>query len=171
MFDKDVKGRAMRQAFRLPADLMLTFRRGGGNSRSAIRCGWPVRLVAFLGLLVGSLALAQPASALAGVGLGVTPLYPAQVTVGQTNVAAGLVIQNQSFGVGPVTLTSITFNPACKDTAPGSCALPDLGVISLSASGTGPMADACSGKTFTIAGPDVNGRGCSYVACGAAPVL
>jgi hypothetical protein len=116
-----------------------------------------------LGCVMCALVLLQLGSPLApgasaqvqGVGLGITPLFPPAVTVGQVGVGAQMGIINNSGGVGPVTLNAITLNPACGDTVP-TCADPDLGVLALAATGIGTVG-ACTGVGFTITGPDGNG--------------
>ncbi|HEX2029378.1 MAG TPA: hypothetical protein VHF25_15420, partial [Nitriliruptorales bacterium] len=96
--------------------------------------------------------------ALAGVGLGVTPEFPAKVTVGDTDVPAGIRIANAAFGGeadNSATLTDITVVPSC---ALSPAAPPDTnctggedrGALRLSASGTGVADSACEGRTFTI---------------------
>ena len=117
-------------------------------------------------LLLVPLATANRASAQIipqGVGLGVTPIYPSLVIVGQTGVAAQLSILNNSAGVGPVTLTEITLNPSCLDLL---CATPDLGVLQLSPTGLG-VAGVCNGVSFTIT-PGVDG---DFIFTPAAPVV
>ena len=106
-------------------------------------------------LLLVPLASANRASAQVaqGTAVSVGPIYPSLVIVGQTGVAAQLSIVNNSTGVGPLTLTQITLNPACQD---GLCAVPDLGVLQLSATGLG-VAGACNGVAFTIT-PGVDGN-------------
>ena len=106
-------------------------------------------------LLVLPLATANVASAQVaqGVGLGITPIYPSLVIVGQTGVAAQLSIINNSTGVGSVTLTEITLNPSCLDLV---CATPDPGVLQFSPTGIG-VAGTCNGVGFTIT-PGLNGR-------------
>ncbi len=115
-----------------------------------------------LALLVALLPLAAvaptPASAQVqqGVGMAITPIFPAMVVVGQAGAPASLLIANNSAGVGPVTLTSITLNPSCGDPF-FSCSDPDLGVLLLSPSAVG-TAGACDGRAFTVQPPDANGR-------------
>ncbi len=84
------------------------------------------------------------------------PSFPTTVSVGQTAVAAQLQIANSSSGVGSVTLSQITLNPACGDVTV-SCDDPDLGVLQLSPTATG-SGGSCSGRAFTISAPDANGR-------------
>ena len=105
-------------------------------------------------LLLLPLATVTSASAQVpqGVGLGITPIYPSLVIVGDTGVVGQLSIINNSTGVGSVTLTSITLNPACLDL---TCVTPDLGVLQLSPTGIG-VAGTCTGMGFTIA-PGVGG--------------
>jgi hypothetical protein len=105
-------------------------------------------------LVLLPLATANSASAQTpqGVGLGITPIYPSLVIVGQTGVAAQLSIINNSTGVGPVTLTGITLNPSCLDLV---CATPDPGVLQFSPTGVG-VGGVCNTVGFTIT-PGLNG--------------
>jgi len=116
-------------------------------------------------LLLVPLASANRASAQIpqGVGLGVTPIYPSLVIVGQTGVAAQLSILNNSTGVGPVTLTEITLNPSCLDLL---CLTPDLGVLQLSPTGFG-VSGVCNAVSFTIT-PGVGG---AFIFTPAVPVV
>ena len=103
-----------------------------------------------------------------GVGLGIVPVFPNAVTVGDQNVPASLVITNLSQNVGPVTLGTITLDPSCADpTAFTPCQVPELGVFDLSdtAVGTG---GACLGVTFIVVGPDASGQ---YVFVPSEPVV
>jgi hypothetical protein len=106
-------------------------------------------------LLFLPLATANSASAQVqqGVGLGITPIYPSLVIVGDTGVAAQLSIINNSTGVGSVTLTEITLNPSCLDLV---CATPDPGVLQFSPTGIG-VGGTCDTVGFTIT-PGLNGR-------------
>ena len=109
----------------------------------------PLLLVSVL----GSAASAQAVS----IQLSITPQFPILVTVGQTNVPASLTITNEaSVGVGPVTLTEITLNPACGSLSL-DCPLPDPGVFAISSTAVG-TGGACAGRTFTVTAPDANGR-------------
>jgi hypothetical protein len=124
-------------------------------------------LWAALLLLAGPLA---PVSAQAvSVGLSVSPQFPVLVTVGQANQPASLTITNStSVGVGPVTLTEITLNPACGSLSL-DCVPPDPGVFALSPTATG-TAGACAGRTFVVTSPDAAGRS-TFVPVGGAVVL
>ncbi len=126
---------------------------------------------ALLGLLVPVLpvptAMAPAASAqVAQVSMVVTPSFPTTVSVGLTGEAAHLEIVNTSSGVGPVTLSSITLNPACADTSVPtvSCLSPDLGVLQLSQTATG-SGGSCNGTAFSIVGPGPDGTS-SFVSVG-----
>ena len=117
-------------------------------------------LLAFLPLVTANSASAQIAQ---GVGLGITPIYPSLVIVGQTGVAAQLSIINNSTGVGPITLTEITLNPSCVDLL---CVTPDLGVLQLSPTGLG-VAGICNAVSFTIT-PGLAG---AYIFTPAVPIV
>lgn len=140
-----------------------TRRFGTRASRTALGA-----LVAAVALLVS--VLAPPAMSQnppQGVGLAITPLFPPLVTVGDQDVPAQLVIANNSFGVGPVTLGQITLNPSCGDPSAFTCVLPDPGVFDLSATAVG-VSGACAGVTFAITGPDPGG---TYVFVPNTPVV
>ncbi len=99
-----------------------------------------------LGTVGSSLLFGAPA-ALAGTGIGVSPNFPATVTVGDTNVAVSMDVQNTSSAdVGSLTLDSIYLTPQCGDTSI-PCGAPDTGVFSVSATATG--SGACAANTFT----------------------
>ncbi len=89
-------------------------------------------------------------TAFAGVGLGVSPNFPSTVAVGDTAVPVSLDITNSSTGGdgNPVNLTSISLIPSCGANSGTSCTSPDLGVFTVSATGTG--AGSCAGTNFTI---------------------
>jgi hypothetical protein len=116
-----------------------------------------LRLVvaALIGL---ALALVTAPAAFAGVGFGVTPTFPANVTVGQTGLPASVQILNASTppeNAGNVTINAINLVPACGTTAfvgQGDCpaASADPGVFQLSPTGTGEAGTACAAQTFTI---------------------
>ncbi len=101
-------------------------------------------------------------SAFAGVGFGVTPTFPATVTVGQTGLPASLQIVNNSTGteaMGNAQLDTITLVPSCGAfafTPTGDCPAADAdpGVFQLSPTATGEVGTACAGKTFTVATVD-----------------
>lgn len=120
-----------------------------GGRRSVVRL-----LVAFCVAAV-PFVVSVPA-AFAGVGLGITPNFPASVAVGATNVAGSITITNLSNGAestGNVTLGQITLVPSCGTfTALANCpaAGVDLGVFQVSSTATGRAGTACAGKTFTV---------------------
>jgi hypothetical protein len=135
----------------------------------AIPCGRPIggvgliRARSVVGSMLGAVVLLlAPASVphvsaqAPSVVLEVTPIFPFAAIVGQTNIPGRLQIVNASAGVGPVTLTGITLNPACGDPTE-SCADPEPGVLQLSGTGAG-SAGACLGTVFAISGPDADGR-------------
>jgi hypothetical protein len=128
--------------------MRLSATRAGLRSGVALLAG-PILLVAML---------VSPASAQAVIiALAVTPQFPILVTVGQQNVGASLTITNDaSVGVGPVTLSEITLNPACGSLSL-DCAPPDPGVFALSPTATG-TSGVCTGRSFTILPPNANGR-------------
>ena len=112
-----------------------------------------------LATLFGALFLcAMPA--LAGVGLGVTPTFPATVKAGQTGVPASLQIAwGNSIGNGNEghadNVTAIQLTPTCGtftnsvDCPSAPTDFRDPGIFTLSSSGTGV---GCGGvTTFTIA--------------------
>jgi len=105
-----------------------------------------------LAALLGSAAfIAASPAAYAAVAVTVTPLFPATVAIGQTNVVASLQIQNSSSPPdGGVTLNTITLVPSCGRSGPTGCAIPDPGVFTLSPTGTGAAGTACAGRLFTI---------------------
>lgn len=117
-----------------------------------------------------------PNVAQAGLAAGVSPTFPATVTVGDTGLAASIVVRNLNDG-GESTLTNTVCNfgdaiPPCTPTDPNlsliedsginailscsligvatTCALPgaDPGVFKTSATGTG--SGSCLGTTFDI---------------------
>ncbi|MEA2685214.1 MAG: hypothetical protein QOE93_409 [Actinomycetota bacterium] len=134
--------------------MKLTATRNGTTRRRQGLIGAALACMLVLPLAVAG---APAASAqLQGVGMAVSPLFPAFVVVGQTNVAGQLLISNNSGGVGAVTLTEITLSPACGD--PGfSCLDADLAVLQLSGAGAG-SSGACTGVVFGIQPTDANGR-------------
>lgn len=86
--------------------------------------------------------------AFAGIGISVTPDFPATVTVGDTGIPVGLEFQNNSTAdVGTIDITEILFTPQCGDLSV-PCTSPDPGVFSIGVIGNG--ADACTGVNFTI---------------------
>jgi len=143
-----------------------------------VKRGW-VRLVAATLLALLLTTLAQPA--LAGIGLGIKPVYPTTVVVGNAGVAVHLSIQNTSSApqnIGDVELSNIKHTPSCGDSSASICVGTNIdpGVFALSATatgggnsectgslipfvcctglGTGTCA-ACTGRTFTVAVADV----------------
>ena len=128
------------------------------------RRGWA--LVGVLSVLLATV-LASPASGqVATFSIGITIQGPSSVTAGDTNVAGGLALVNNSSGVGPVTLTSITYHPSCADFAL-ACTAPEPGVFTLSPAATGAAGTGCAGVTFSAA-PDGSGR---YTLTPSAPIV
>lgn len=128
-----------------------------------------VTAVLWAALLLLAGPLAPVAAQVVSVGLSISPQFPALVTVGQTSQPASMTIANTtSTGVGPVTVTEITLNPACGSLSL-DCAPPDPGVFGLSPTATG-TAGVCTGRTFAITAPDANGRS-TFVPAGSPMVL
>ena len=116
-----------------------------------------VRLLVLAAVLVVVPAL--PASA--AVSLSMQTSSPATYTVGDTGVPATLHVTNNSNGAqaaGTVTLSQISLWPSCGAQQHTSCPTPDLGVVALSATGSGVAGSACAGQTFTISAPDATGK-------------
>jgi hypothetical protein len=124
-----------------------------GRRRAAGRLARSALLVPML--LATVLASSAPAQ-VADFSLGVTIQGPSFVTPGNTNVAGGLALVNNSIGLGPVTLTSITYHPSCADFNL-ACTAPEPGVFTLSPTATGAAGTGCAGVAFTVAA-DGNGR-------------
>ena len=106
----------------------------------------------FLVTVLVSAASAQVAA------FSVTPTIggPTSVTAGDTNVAASLTLTNNSTGLGPVTLTAITYHPSCAS-VDLACSAPEAGVFSLLAVAVGAPGTACADRVFTVAA-DGQGR-------------
>ncbi len=110
-------------------------------------------LTATVVAVVGFVVLAPNASADAT--LNVDSTFPTSVTVGQTGLAATLILTNEltagTPGAIPLTVTSLTFVPACgavvldADCPTGDG---DPGVFQVS-NGTGAAGSACSGESFS----------------------
>src|SRR5438270_12353793 len=102
-----------------------------------------------------------PAFGQAGVGgsIGGALGNGSNVAVGQTNLTANFLLTNANNAGLAEVISNITFNPSCKQQAAPGVACPpgqgDLGVFTISGTGTG--SDACAGITFTFTGPDANG--------------
>lgn len=97
--------------------------------------------------------------AIAGVGVGVAPTYPALVQVGDSNVPVGLSVTNTSTlpeSSGTLTLSIIRHTPSCGNDAPVPCpsADADPGVFLIKGPATGMAGTACAGTPFTIGPPD-----------------
>ena len=109
-----------------------------------------------------------PASAQTlSVDISVNPQIPVVVTAGQTGVQAGMSITNRASTPGvPITVTAITYDPSCGSLSL-DCVPPEPGVFALSSGATG-VADACTGRTFSVVGPDGSGR---YVLAPDAPIV
>ncbi|MCA1683925.1 MAG: Ig-like domain repeat protein, partial [Actinobacteria bacterium] len=102
------------------------------------------------------IAVAGPASA--GVGFGVTPTFPSNVTVGQTNLPGSLQIVNNATApdnLNPVVLNTITLVPSCGtpfSSGAGDCpaGFADPGVFQLSPTAVGEAGTACAGQNFFV---------------------
>jgi hypothetical protein len=109
-----------------------------------------VSAVAIGALLALFLFLGFATSAYAGIGVGVAPSFPSEVTVGDENVPVSLQFTNIStVEVGDIEITGIELLPQCGDV--DTCD-PDPGVFSVSSSGSG--SNACTGINFSIAETD-----------------
>jgi hypothetical protein len=99
----------------------------------------------------------------AGLGVAVSGALSgsSNVIVGQTNQAASITFTNGNAVGDAETVSAITFNPSCKTppSAGVACAPTqgDLGVFSVSSTGTGRTGTACAGTVFTFSAPDANG--------------
>jgi hypothetical protein len=112
--------------------------------------------------------LLVPATAEAGAGIGFTPTFPHDVTVGARGVPAGIDLSNDSDSgegsmtvcalgdcpeLGPSGAGSITLVPSCGvfDTTV-SCppAGADPGVFRISSTPTGRVGSACAGQVFDV---------------------
>jgi hypothetical protein len=99
----------------------------------------------------------------AGLGVAVSGALSGSSTViaGQTNQAASITFTNGNAVGDAETVSAITFNPSCKTPpAAGVACAPgqgDLGVFSISSTGTGRTGTACAGTVFTFSAPDANG--------------
>ena len=107
-------------------------------------------------LLLATVLVSSASAQTATFSIGITIQGPSSVTVGDTNVAGGLAMVNNSSGLGPVTLTSITYHPSCADFAL-ACTAPEPGVFTLSPTATGAAGTGCAGVTFSVAS-DGTGR-------------
>jgi hypothetical protein len=104
-------------------------------------------------LLAGAaLFVAGTAPAFANAGMGIQVVFPPSVTVGQTNVAANIDIQNTST---PDTLTiqldTYKLVPACGGYSIITCSLVDPGVFAIDSPALGRAGTACAGVSFLTA--------------------
>ena len=120
-------------------------------------------------LTVGALFLIVPAGAQAGAGVGFTPSFPGNVTVGQKNVAASVHLANDSDSsegsmticalgdcpeLGPSGAGAITLTPSCSIDDPSVSCPPagaDPGVFNITSVPTGRTGTACAGQQFDVA--------------------
>ena len=100
-------------------------------------------------LLLATVLVSTASAQVATFSIGTTIVGPSSVTAGDTNVPGALALVNNSSGLGPVTLTSITFHPSCADFAL-ACNAPEAGVFTLSPTATGAAGTACAGRTFSV---------------------
>src|SRR5437763_6261239 len=105
--------------------------------------------------------LATTAFAQPGVGIALT-LGTNQV-VGETGKTGSIQLTNAHFAPQQnETVNTLVFNPSCKTVNDGISPCPpgqgDLGVFSISATGTGRTGTACAGQVFNFAPPDANGN-------------
>lgn len=133
---------------------------------------------AVLGTVLSAFLASSPA--LAGVGVGVAPTYPAVVTVGDTNVGVSLSMTNTSTtpeSGGTLTLSLIRHTPSCgSDTAPCQAGDEDPGVflakgVGGGATASGRVGTACAGMTFTLSAPDATTGEFEFVPTGSPVVL
>lgn len=115
--------------------------------------------------LVAAGCAAAPASALAGVGLGMAPTFPTNSTVGDSGLAASLTITNNNTAPDvsatvcnagdtlpcPAGDEGITLIPSCgAQGAFSACTSADPGVFQISSTATGGAGTACPGTAFTV---------------------
>ena len=133
------------------------------RSRSA-RAGMATALLLALACVLAS-------AAQAGTGLSVTPTFPTNSTVGDTNLAASLTIINANTGTDvsaaicnsgdaapcPLGSEGITLMGSCGGQgADAACVLADPGVFQISSTAFGAPGSACANLGFAvvpIAGP------------------
>ena len=118
----------------------------------------PVVAALIIALVTFATPILLRSIAFAGVGVGVAPTYPGLLTVGDTNVAVGLSIENTSTAPesgGTITLSFIKHTPACgNDTSVCGAGDADPNVFLVKGPATGMAGTACDGFTFTIGPPD-----------------
>ncbi|MEO8486700.1 MAG: hypothetical protein ABI585_10220, partial [Betaproteobacteria bacterium] len=104
-------------------------------------------------LVAGALLfVAGTAPAFANAGVGLQVVFPPTVTVGQTNVAANIDIQNTSTpDTLTITLNTITLVPSCGAYSIITCTQLDPGVLFIDNPATGRAGTACAGVSFTTA--------------------
>ncbi|MGQ0617971.1 MAG: cell wall-binding repeat-containing protein [Acidimicrobiia bacterium] len=120
-------------------------------------------------LVAATVLVLVPGVAQAGVAASSTVEFPATVTVGQTGLAASIVVENKNtppdngtpnivcnFGDGPPCPAGdpgITLTPSCGQQALFSCppASADAGVFTLSPTATGSPGGGCPNALFSVA--------------------
>jgi hypothetical protein len=148
----------------------------GGHAQCHVRPA----IQGLVGLVVAivSFLVAVP-SAVAGVGLSITPTFPTRVTVGQIGIPASIQVVNGSTPAassGNLTINRLNLVPSCRNTrfvGNGDCraAAADRGVFRLSATGTGEAATACADQIFTIKPLDVATGQVAFIPVGGPIVL
>lgn len=134
----------------------------GRAGRARTRAAWA-------GAAILACCLLVPAAAHAGAGIGFTPTFPHDVTVGARGVQVGIDLSNDSDSgegsmtvcalgdcpeLGPSGAGSITLVPSCGVFDPNvSCpaAGADPGVFRISSTPTGRVGSACAGMLFDVA--------------------
>jgi uncharacterized protein YkwD len=121
------------------------------------------RTASVIVVLLGALALA-PSVAGAAVLAKTEPVFPADVTVGDTDVSASLVLTNVNDGsefastnnvcnvdsMSPCDgMTGIELIPACIE-GESACMTPTLGVLDVSSTAVGAEGSACAGTLFDV---------------------
>lgn len=119
--------------------------------------GRTMRAVVAVAVAVVPFVAAVPV-AWAGLVFGVTPAFPANVTVGQIGLPAAFQLQNMSTqpeSGANLLITAISLVPSCATTVSdsnGDCPITfaDPGVFRLSATAFGEPLTACAGQTFNV---------------------
>lgn len=117
---------------------------------------------------MGALFLVAPSVAQAGAGIGFTPTFPQNVTVGQRGLSASVHLANDSDShegsmtvcalgdcpeLGPSGAGSITLTPSCAVDDPSVSCPPrgaDPGVFGIMSTPTGRTGTACAGQLFDV---------------------
>ena len=118
--------------------------------------GWTRRILFLVPLLLSTVLASAASAQTATFNLNISIQGPSAVSVGQTDVGGAITITNASTGLGPITLSSITYHPSCGDFNL-ACNAPEPGVFTLSSTAVGAPGTACAGQVFTTTA-DANGR-------------